>query len=50
MSLPPIVTVTMVVSAVTEAIWFASRLEVVAPEQATNVNDVPARCWATSQG
>ena len=50
MSLPPIVTLTMLVSAVTDPIWLDMRLAVVAPEQATNVSEVFARCWATSHG
>jgi hypothetical protein len=44
------VTVTIVVSAVTEPIWFAIRSVVFAPEHATNANEVPVRCWATSHG
>ena len=42
MSFPPIVSVTSVVALVTAWIWVASRSEVFAPEQATNVSDVPA--------
>ena len=50
MSLPPMVTVTMVVAVVTDWIWVAIRSVVAAPVQATNVSEVFGRCCATSDG
>jgi hypothetical protein len=50
MSLPPTVTVAMVVELVTWLIWFASRSCVVAPEQATKSSDVFARCCTSRYG
>ena len=50
MSLPPIVSVTIEVVLVTAWSWFASRSDVFAPEQATNVSDVFDRFCATRYG
>ena len=49
-SLPPIVTVTMFVVELSDEVCSASRLLVVAPEQALNVRLVPARSLAISLG